>query len=113
MAPTFDTERTGRVLWVRFDNPPLNFMNRTMVAELDDLLDSVEGDRSLGAVVLTGKPDGIFVTHYDVEEILEGSEGVGRSVSAAVARASLQTVGAATRIPGGRAALGLTPAAGL
>ena len=113
MATTFETERSGRVLWVRFDNPPLNFMNRTMVAELDDLLDSVEGDRSLGAVVLTGKPDGIFVTHYDVEEILEGSEGVGRSVSAAVAGASLQTVGAASRLPGGRIALGRTPASGL
>jgi len=113
MATTFDTERAGRVLWVRFDNPPLNFMNRTMVAELGGLLDSVEDDPSVGAVVLTGKPEGLFITHYDVEEILAGSDAVGRGMPAAVAAASLQTVGAASRLPGGRSALGRTPASGL
>src|SRR5215208_5919174 len=113
MATTFDTERAGRVLWVRFDNPPLNFMNRTMVAELDGLYDSVEDDPSVGAVVLTGKPEGLFITHYDVEEILAGSEGVGRTVSAGVAGASLQTVAGLARIPGARQALRRTPAAGM
>ena len=65
MPRTFETERTGRVLTLRFDNPPLNFMNRVMVGELDELLDSLEDDRSLGAVVITGKPEGMFITHYD------------------------------------------------
>jgi enoyl-CoA hydratase len=113
MPRTFETGRAGRVLTVSFDNPPLNFMNRVMVAELDDLFDSIEDDRSLGSVVLTGKPEGLFVTHYDVEEILAGSEGVGRGISAGVAGASLQTIGAATRLPGGRGALERTPASGL
>jgi enoyl-CoA hydratase len=113
MARTFETERTGRVLTVRFDNPPLNFMNRVMVAELDELLDSLEDDRSIGAVVLTGKPDGLFITHYDVEEILTGSETVGRSVSAQVARASLQTVRGVAKLPGGRGTLRRSPMAGL
>ena len=113
MAPTFETERTGRVLTVRFDNPPHNFMNRVMVAELYRLLDSLEGDRSVGSVVLTGKPDKLFITHYDVEEILAGAEGVGRGLSAGLARASLQTVGGVSRLPGARAALERTPASGL
>lgn len=113
MARTFQTESTGRVLTVRFDNPPHNFMNRVMVAELDELLDSIDGDRSVGSVVLTGKPDGVFITHYDVEEILAGSQGVGRSISAGVAGASLQTVGGLTHIPGARQALRRTPAAGM
>jgi enoyl-CoA hydratase len=113
MARTFETDRVGRVLTVRFDNPPHNFMNRVMVAELDDLLDSVDRDRSIGSVVLTGKPDGVFITHYDVEEILAGSEGVGRSISAGVAGASLQTVGGLARIPGAKEALRRTPAAGM
>jgi enoyl-CoA hydratase/carnithine racemase len=102
-----------RVLTIRFDNPPHNFMNRVMVAELDDLLEDIDGDRSIGAVVLTGKPDGLFITHYDVEEILAGSEGVGRSISAGVAGASLQTVGQLSRIPGAGEALKRTPAAGM
>ena len=113
MPRTFETERTGRVLKVLFDNPPLNFMNRVMVGELDNLLDSLEHDRSLGSVILTGKPEGLFITHYDVEEILAGSEGVGRSISATVAGASLQTIGGVARLPGGRAALNRTPASGL
>jgi enoyl-CoA hydratase len=113
MSRTFETERTGRVLTVRFDNPPLNFMNRVMVAELDDLLDSLDGDGTVGSIVLTGKPEGLFITHYDVEEILAGSEGVGRSISAPLAGASLQTVGGVARLPGGRAALERTPVSGL
>jgi enoyl-CoA hydratase len=113
MPRTFETDREGRVLTLRFDNPPLNLMDRVMVAELDELLDSLEGDRSLGSVVLTGKPEGVFITHYDVEEIRRGAEGVGRSLSAGVAGASLQTVGGVARLPGARAALGRTPASGL
>jgi enoyl-CoA hydratase len=113
MARTFETERAGRVLTVRFDNPPLNFMDREMVAELDDLLDSLEEDNSIGSVILTGKPEGVFITHYDVEEILAGSETVGRSVSAPIARASLQTVRGVAKLPGGRGALGRSPMAGL
>ena len=113
MASTFETQREGRVLTVRFDNPPLNFMDRVMVAELDHLLNDLEGERSIGSVVLTGKPQGMFITHYDVEEILKGSEGVGRSMSAGVAGASLQTVHGVARLPGARAALGRTLASGL
>ena len=79
MPRTFETEREGRVLTVRFDNPPLNFMDRVMVAELDELLGWLDGERSLGSVILTGKPEGLFLTHYDIEEILSGSEGVGRT----------------------------------
>jgi enoyl-CoA hydratase len=63
--------------------------------------------------VLTGKPDGLFITHYDVEEILAGSSGVGRAISAGVAGASLQTVGGLARVPGVTEALRRTPAAGL
>ena len=113
MPRTFETERTGRVLNVLFDNPPHNFMDRVMVGELDNLLDSLEHDRSLGSVILTGKPEGLFITHYDVEEILAGSEGVGRSISATLAGASMQTIGGVARLPGGRAALNRTAASGL
>jgi enoyl-CoA hydratase/carnithine racemase len=113
MPRTFETERTGRVLSVLFDNPPLNFMNRVMVGEFHDLLESLERDRSLGSVILTGKHEGLFITHYDVEEILAGSEGVGRSISATLAGASLQTIGGVARLPGGRAALNRTAASGL
>ena len=39
--PTLEAERTGRVLVVRVDNPPHNFMDRGMVAELDALTTAI------------------------------------------------------------------------
>jgi enoyl-CoA hydratase len=115
MSPqTVRTERDGRVLTVRLDNPPRNFMTGAMVAELDALTRSLADDDSVGAVVLTGAPDDIFITHFDVEEILAGSEGVGGSLSATLAGGALKTVGALERIPGARGGIiEHTPAAGL
>jgi enoyl-CoA hydratase len=110
---TITTERDGRVLTVRVDNPPHNFMNRHMVAELDELTRGLEGDRSIGAVVITGGVEGRFITHYDVAEILAGTEAVGMQVSSAAAGATLQAVRGVSRLPGGETAVKRTPAAGL
>jgi enoyl-CoA hydratase len=111
--PTITTSRDGRVLTVRVDNPPHNFMNRHMVAELDELTRGLEDDRSIGAVVITGGSEGRFITHYDVAEILAGTEAVGMQVSSAAAGATLQAVRGMSRLPGGEAAVKRTPAAGL
>jgi enoyl-CoA hydratase/carnithine racemase len=110
---TITTERYGRILTVRVDNPPHNFMNRTMVAELDELIRSLEEDRSIGSVVITGGVEGRFITHHDVAEILAGTEAVGMQVSSAAAGATLQAVRGMSRVPGGRAAVERTPAVGL
>jgi enoyl-CoA hydratase len=63
MPTTFRTELDGRVLTVLFDAPPHNFMGRRMVRELDELTRSLRRERSIGAVVLTGAREGLFVTH--------------------------------------------------
>jgi enoyl-CoA hydratase/carnithine racemase len=75
--PMLETERRGRVLVVRIDHPPHNFMTAEMVIELSDLVSSVRRDRSIGAVVITGKPERLFITHYDVGEILASVERAG------------------------------------
>lgn len=108
---TVHVEREGRVAVWRLDNPPRNFMNGQMVSELEARVDEVAEDASIGAVVLTGVPEGTFITHYDVREILAGTEGP--SVSASMASGALRAVGAASRVPGGEAALRRTPAAGM
>jgi enoyl-CoA hydratase len=110
---TIETHQTGRVLTVRMSNPPRNFMNGRMVAELDETVRAADEDASIGAVVLTGAAEGAFITHYDVAEILAGSEGVGAQVSPAVAGGALRAAGALGRIPGAADALRRTPAAGL
>ena len=74
---TFDTERRGRVLVVRIDNPPHNFMTAEMVRELQRLVRSLRGDGSVGAVVITGKPEDLYITHYDVGEILASVQRAG------------------------------------
>jgi enoyl-CoA hydratase/carnithine racemase len=76
------TERDGRVLTVTLDNPPRNLMNRRMVGELDALTRELEADDSIGAVVMTGAPDDVFVSHFDVAEILAGAEA-GREATEA------------------------------
>lgn len=106
-------EQEGRVMTVRLDNPPHNFMTGEMVVELERLIDSLEDDRSVGAVILTGAPEDIFITHFDIAEIAAGVEAAGMSVSPAVARGSLRAVGAVARIPGAERALARSPAAGL
>lgn len=113
MASTFGTERDGRVLVVRFDNPPRNFMDRTLVSELTTLVRSVGRDRTLGAIVLTGRPDDLFVTHYDVAELLAGAEQAALELSAPAARASYRAVVGLARVPGAHDAMRRTPAAGI
>jgi enoyl-CoA hydratase len=112
VAGTVHSERDGRVMTVRLDNPPHNFMTGAMVRELDALSRSVEDDDGLGAVVLTGAPDDVFITHFDVAEIVAGTEGVTTPISSNVARGSLRAVGAIERIPGAKGALQRSPAAG-
>jgi enoyl-CoA hydratase len=110
---TVHTERRGRVLIVRLDNPPRNFMTSSMVGELDDLTRDLEQDPSVGSVVITGAPDGIFITHFDVAEIKEGSSRLGATVSSSQAGGSLRAIRAIERIPRARVALEHSPAAGL
>ena len=71
---TVQTERDGRVLTVTLDNPPRNLMNGRMVGELDAVARELEDDESIGAVVITGAPEEVFITHFDVAEMLAGAE---------------------------------------
>ena len=113
MRSTIDIERAGRVVTIRLTNPPRNFMTGRMVRELDRLVRDLEDDAGVGAVVLTGGVDGAFITHFDVGEILAGSEAVGRAVGPGVAGGALRAAGALQRVPGAADALGRSPAAGL
>ncbi len=37
--------------------------------ELADLLEDLEQRQDIGAVILSGAADGVFLTHFDVDEI--------------------------------------------
>ena len=97
--PLFETERRGRVLVVRIDHPPHNFMTAEMVRELEELFDSLSGDRSVGAVVITGKRAGLYITHYDVAEILASVERAGIAAPPWLTAIVLRIAGAVRRVP--------------
>ncbi len=112
-ASQVKVERRGRVMIVRLNNPPRNFMTTAMVRELDRLTRELEKDRSIGAVVITGAPPGVFITHFDVAEISQSSKGVGATLSQTTAGGGLRAIGALERVPGARGALQRTPVAGM
>jgi enoyl-CoA hydratase len=99
MTETLRTERDGRVLTVLIDAPPHNFIGRLMVEDLDELTRSLARDRSLRAVVLTGARPGLFVTHYEIEEILAGAEGLGPPPPRPLAAALVRLAGAVRHAP--------------
>lgn len=110
---TLEIERDGRVLVVWVHNPPHNFMDRGMVIELDALVGELKRDRSIGSVVITGRPPDLFITHYDVAEILAGVEDVGVTPGPRAAGALLAAAAAVRRVPGLRDLAQRTPLRGL
>jgi enoyl-CoA hydratase len=94
-----DVERRGRVLVVSVDHPPHNFMNAEMVRELERLVHSLRGDRSVGAVVITGKPDDLYITHYDVGEILASVQRAGIAAPPWLTAIVLRIAGAMRHVP--------------
>ena len=113
MPRTFETTREGRVLVVRFDNPPQNLVDRALVRELTELVSELEGDRSVGSLVLTGKPADQFLTHYDNREMLEASESFGFSLPPAASGVAFKAAVGPARIPGVGAVLRRTPIKGM
>src|SRR3954453_12473680 len=109
--PMLDVERRGRVLMVSIDHPPHNFMTSEMVRELDDLVRSLDGARSVGAVVITGKPDNLYITHYDVGEILASVRRAGIAAPPWLTGIILRIAGVVRRIPGLRDLAERTPLA--
>jgi enoyl-CoA hydratase/carnithine racemase len=107
------TEQVGRVLTVRLDDPPRNFLGSRMVAELDALTRRLERDRSVGAVILTSAVPGVFVTHADTPEMSRRAEAAGWAPSYRQARALAAAVGPIGRVPPARRALERTRLAGV
>jgi len=67
-------ERKGAVALCTLSNPPMNFMNAVMVRELEQVTREVEASRDDRVLVFTGGVDGIFITHYDVGELVTAAE---------------------------------------
>jgi enoyl-CoA hydratase len=63
-------ERRDAALLCAINNPPHNFLKNSIVTELAALADEIAVDESVRALVITGGVEGIFITHYDVAELV-------------------------------------------
>ncbi|MFO7558233.1 MAG: enoyl-CoA hydratase/isomerase family protein [Desulfobacterales bacterium] len=53
-------------------NPPHNYMTSTMVRELDRITLEWASNPAIRSIIITGGVEGIFITHYSIEEIFNG-----------------------------------------
>jgi len=111
---TLKCQQVQRVLIVRMEAPPFNYMTTTMQSDFARLVRAVNADGSVGAVVVTGGVTGRYITHADIGDILTSAEAaptIPRPVVATLIRAVNQL----STLTGGRVRqlLERTPLAGL
>ena len=106
-------EQRGRVLQVLLDNPPANFLTTAVMQELADLLDDLEQRQDIGAVTLSGAADGVFLTHFDVDEIERAVAPITFSMPAWLTRLLLESESLLRHLPGARKLLRRTLLAGV
>lgn len=88
---TVRLEQSGRVLTAWVDAPPYNYMTEEMQRDFVRLVEAVERDASVGAVIVTGARPGWFITHYDIARMVAPEEA-GREVPAVVAQILYRSV---------------------
>ncbi len=113
LTPTLRLESRGATLIVRIDNPPDDLLDAQVLTDLDRLGRRLARDRRFRAVILTGPRLGVFVPHYDLQEIVTGAEDLGVPTPYALARPAIAAVAGATHVPGVAGLLRRTPLAGL
>jgi len=67
---TLNIEIKGSIGVIKFNNPPYNFMSAEMVRELDQVTRAFEKDCNVRAIILTSDVEGVFITHYEIDDIL-------------------------------------------
>ncbi|HBO4262754.1 TPA: enoyl-CoA hydratase/isomerase family protein [Pseudomonas aeruginosa] len=106
-------EQRGRVLQVLLDNPPANFLTTAVMQELADLLEDLEQRQDIGAVILSGAADGVFLTHFDVDEIERAVAPITFSMPAWLTRLLMESESLLRHLPGARKLLRHTLLAGV
>lgn len=80
MTPRLVVVEGGPITTIRLENPPLNLVTVELTRTLDRALASIEDDRDLRCVVVTGTGDRAFCAGSDVKEFdsLRGRVGEGK-----------------------------------
>lgn len=67
---TLKLRRDGRVLYVDFDNPPLNLLTIQMVGELFDLAGKLVFDQDTTVVVLGSANPEFYIAHFELNDLI-------------------------------------------
>jgi enoyl-CoA hydratase/carnithine racemase len=62
------TERRDAVALVTIDNPPVNALSAALLAELHEVVEALDADDAVRAIVLTGGGERAFVAGADIKE---------------------------------------------
>jgi len=86
-----EVDNHGAVLMVRLDGGPHGIMGLAMADALAELVDELESDQQVKAVILTGTHPGRFIGHADVPWLQEGGTtipSIARGMTSAVAHSA-------------------------
>jgi enoyl-CoA hydratase len=64
------------VATVVFSNPPKGFFTADMVMQLGTIMDTLEEDPAVRAIIFTGGLPDVFIRHFSVEEIISMAEAL-------------------------------------
>jgi enoyl-CoA hydratase len=103
-----EMERRGAVLIARLDGGPLGELGPDIAKGLIGLMDRVEADRSIKAVVLTGTHPGRFIGHAELRWLQEAGKETPL-MSRGAASAVMRTAAVARKTPGLSAVAAMTP----
>jgi enoyl-CoA hydratase/carnithine racemase len=112
MIDFIQTEQQGRVLIARLGNPHHGLMNNAMVAQLLQLVIKVDKDPDIGAVIFTGGHPDIFISHFDIAELLDSIQDAP-PMSAKMAGWVMRLTAGLCKIPGVRSLLEKSSSKGL
>ena len=65
----WEIKEEGSVLILSYNNPPMNYLIGPAMEEFRNLIPRLQ-EPTVRAVILQGKPDGFFITHFSVEDLI-------------------------------------------
>jgi len=94
-----ETLREGHVATLRFANPPRHTLTAPMVAAMREQLAALRSERGMRVVVVRSATAGVFITHYEVDELAQAAEQRSSGARAAASVTPGSTVTASDSSP--------------
>lgn len=76
-----EIERRGHTVVLTLSNPPANTWTEESLSALKRLVDDLEGDRDVYALVVTGKGEKFFSAGADLKRFADGDKAVARAMA--------------------------------